>query len=104
MFSKDEVSSKAISSTTGKSELRCKPTEQQLPNGSFKHKVVDNIEDDALEIMDEGLYKYIGIISDHFQIVILLSNIQKSRNFLKIEAQLSLFLITSGKASQNIIR
>lgn len=75
MFFKNEVNTKAISSTVAKSESGNKTIEQKLSNGNFKHEVTDNVENGTLEIMDEGLYKYIGAICDHFQVVLLLTTL-----------------------------
>uniref|UniRef100_A0A0R3RLJ9 BIG2_C domain-containing protein n=1 Tax=Elaeophora elaphi TaxID=1147741 RepID=A0A0R3RLJ9_9BILA len=60
---KDEMSIKALSSTTAKVESGSKSAEQKLPNGDFKYEVVDNVENETSESEDEGLYKYIEV--DH---------------------------------------
>ncbi|VDK79873.1 unnamed protein product [Litomosoides sigmodontis] len=68
---KDEINTKAISSTIVKPESGNKTIEQKLSNGNFKDEVVDNVENGTLEIMDEGLYKYIGAVCDCLKVVLV---------------------------------
>uniref|UniRef100_A0A1I7W3Y1 DUF1981 domain-containing protein n=2 Tax=Loa loa TaxID=7209 RepID=A0A1I7W3Y1_LOALO len=103
---KDEAKTNAVSSTTTKRESDSKLAGQELPNGDFKHEVVDNMENGFLENTNEGLYKYIDV--DHLIRIVecLLDSHTLAQKFNGNNAQRTLLWKAGfkGRSKPNLLR